>query len=303
MVTISMPKNYWDTLNSALSVAEKFYTFNFNDAFIGTSEIAFNSDVEKHNVEFYAEAILKLMFPSGISNISYNPDRLAELRKYQTMFKSGEDGEFDLNTEDMSKIASHIDFVMRICMGQWDNLQNIICNSMNMSGQYIDTCLFMDELMLRDIAEIRGQMLPIFLANGIRTSHASFGIYSDMLHDRVCILYGLYKALRFSVTGSAFDTETVRNSDKPVIITFPYVDSHVVGNHDLLINWLSKYPVGDTFAQKAVYIVDDGKTYVYFNDVASVAVEQGDVIYASVNGRLTIEKGDKIYNYRYMPKF
>ena len=302
MVTIKMPDNYWKSLSFALDVAEDFYSLRFADGFEKLFANAFTENNEVSCAERHSNEILATLFDRGLDGVSGTEATVAVIQKLKAEFAKG-DGEYDLTDNEMGIVAEHLDFVIRIWLGQWGELQKVVSRCHYANGDSIDDYYFMEDTKERAIIAHRHEMLPVFAINRIMSPNSSFGIYSGLLNDDVRILYGLYKSIRFSLSGLSHDDEIVRNSDKPVIIQYPYVDEVVVENNEQAMKWLDKHPTPSFSGSAQSYILDGDKVYVYIRDNLSIEIAPGTKIYANKNGRLDVERDGNLYNYRHKVTF
>lgn len=293
MFTIEMPKNYWKLLFFALETAKEFYSLNFTKGFSNVFEKTFDDNLEVNAIKVHSDAILKELFGDEYTQIYCDKKTVDSISNYENIFKS-ENGEYDLTDENLYEIINYLDFVIRIQLGQWGELQRVVNVSHYGNGEIVNHCYFMDDDIENNILKHRNQMFTLFHLN----SNAFFGIYSYKIKDDVRILYGLLKALKFSISGNFNDTERVRKYDKPVKIKFPYVDEIVVENNEQAKKWLDKHPIKNIANQNInSYTVANGIVYVYVNDTISIAINPGTKIYACKNGCLEVERDGHLYSY------
>ena len=300
MVTIKMPKNYWQTLYFALDVAEDFYRLKFEDGF---EKLFANAFAEKQINEVncapkYSEMLLNTLFPNGYKNVIGNIAHADFIHAMHMYFENGDD-DYNLSVDELNRITPYIDFVIRMWLGQWGELQHIVSVCTYEDVTPVDSHFFMESDKEMKVTKCRQWMIPAFNAYRITGANASFGIYSDKLNDDIRILYGIYKAIRFAISGSSRDDEIVKGTDKQVVVKFPYVDSMIVESNEQAIEWLEKYPVPSFSGPVKSYVVDNGVVYAYIRDTLSIALAPGTKVFVNQNGRFDVERDGTLYNYRH----
>ena len=298
MVTIKMPENYWKTLHFALDVAEDFYNFNFENGFEKLFANAFVKNNTVNCAKKYSDIILDTLFPNGTSGVVGNKSHADLIHAFNVYFENGDD-EYELSVDEFNRISPYLDFVIRMWLGQWGELQKIVSVCTYDDGTPVDTYFFMDSPKEQKVIECRQKMIPAFNEHHITGTNASFGIYSDKLNDDIRIIYGIYKAFRFAVGGNSRDDEIVTGKDKQVYVKFPYVDSHVVESNETAIEWLEQYPIPSFSGPARSYVVDGDNVYVYIKDGLSILISPGTKIFVNQNGRLDVERDGTLYNYRH----
>ena len=302
MFTMTMPEHYWDVLTSALCAAEEFYKLDFANGFERVFSNAFAEDNTVSCAEKHSYEILNTLFPVGLENVVISNEHVALINKAKSAFEK-KNGEYELTDDELSNVSIYLDLIIRIWLGQWGELQKIVSVCKYKDGSHVNDYFFMDTDDEVAVIKHRHQMIPMFAEHRILSANASFGIYSQVLHDDIRILYGIYKAIRFALYGSSRDIEIVKNSDEPIVIKFPYVDEVTIVDHEQVTEWLDKYPMPDFMGPKKSYVIDGGKLYVYINDYVSIEVVPGTKIYVNKNGRLEVERDGKLYNYRHKVTF
>ena len=297
MVNIKMPEHYWNVLNRALNIAKSFYNLDFANAF----ELLFSTGFKKEEKVIItsenANEVKNILFANKLVN--KNETVISELSHYLTCFEGG-DGDYDLTAKEALSIAKYLDFVSRIWLGQWCRFQEILWAFKNADGEPFTSVFYMPYDKELKITICRNKMLPVFIEEGICGTGASFGIYSDVLHDDVRILYGIYKALQFAVNGNPSDRDIVKHFDTPVEIRFPYKEIFVVKTYEETKKWLNEHPIPSFINDTKPSYAEDENTkdlYVYLNDMHSLLVKEGDKIFVCENNCLEIEKDGKLYTY------
>lgn len=299
MVNIKMPKHYWDVFNRALNVIKSFCNLDFEHSFELLFLNGFKNKEKLINVKENSNKIKEILFDGKM--VVKNNDFILELEKWITCFEN-EDGDYDLTPKELSSISRNLDFVIRIWLGQWHNFQDLLWICRNEEGEPLSSVFYMPYNQDHMITACRNRMLPIFVREGICNPGVSFGIYSEILHDDIRILYGIYKALEFAVTGNPSDRDIVRYHDVPVSIKFPYKEEFTVSTYAETKKWLDEHPVPGFINDTKKSYVEEEKTkelYVYLNDMQSILVCKGDKIFVCENNFLEVEKDGKLYTYNY----
>lgn len=285
--TIKMPKEYWSTLNTSLKVAEYFWNLDFTNAFKCLFENGFLKDNDICNVEKEAEEVKKLLFDNR-TDICKNIFIINRIKGYRKKFENQDDA-CEIMFNDLTDIAHHIDFVIRIWIGQWQELQQLACSCYDKAGNHFTAYAYMSPEIKAEIMKCRNRMLPAFAKNGI-WGYSYFSIYSPALNNDVRILYGIYKALCFATTGDPYYRETVNNLDRIVSITFPYKEEYIVKNLPDTKKWLADHPLFFFAKERPSFLQDGKELFLVVNDNYLITVKEGDKIFVCQNNLLQIEK-------------
>ena len=288
-VKIAMPNEYWKLLKKSLNIANDFFNLNFVRAFSELFNDAFVTENDVYNVEEFSKKMLYLFVGTETYTDRYDKiDKLFSKMSFQN-------GDYQLEEEDLSFISHILDFIIRIWIGQWHELDKVISIKS-------DSFITFNEEINRTITEIRNEMIPKFKKRGILSPYASFGIYSKELSEDIRKIYGIYKKIRFVLFGDTRDSSICDvNYMQNIYIELPNKSEFIVGS-DLsgvkvfLDSLKSKYDVYSR-SKKVSYVEEYGNLYVYVNDMLSVRVDKGTKIIVQYNRWPVIERDGKIFNF------
>jgi hypothetical protein len=285
-----MPDNYWNVLNKALKTVKYFYSLDFENAFTLLYTNSFKSNQPIVDVKNNSNKLKDILFEKH--SVTPNDYTISNIDAYLKSIEQ-KNGDYEFISTDIVSLINYLDFIIRVWIGQWENLTDIV-----RACKYESKEFFISKES--EIAKCRNSMFPIFKEKGVDARlGTSLGIYSDVFCEDVIILYGIYKALKFSISGSYADKDFVRKSDKPVYIQFPYKETFVVSSYEATKEWLDNHPMPGEIATRQSYIADEEtkQLYVYVNMYHSVLVEPDDKIFVCENRNLKIEKKIKYYRY------
>lgn len=293
MVKIEMPAKYWKALHRALDTAAALYALKFDKAFESIVAHSYRDQFEPGDVAALSENVHYAIF----GDAKVKPDGIAKtIKEYKKKFMA-KDGEYDLSDDDFYVINRALDLTIRIALGQWNEF-GWAYSGYSVNGERFMVGCF-DELTNSKLANIRNRMIPLFPMNNIHGANASFGIYSPSLANEIGYMYGIYKAINFATKGNPHDEEIVKNSDKPVLIKFPYVKSFVVKNMDQVKQELADCMIPDYISEHKSYVEEeDGTIYVYYRHGMAIRVDPGTKIAICHNSWPEIERDGKVYSYR-----
>lgn len=248
---LNLTKNQKVAFTNAIKAANNLYKGNITEAF----NYIFDSKISKNQCEELKNILAGEHYIFEVKDVILDTvDNMIDTEKH------------------IFKLCDALDLVIRIALGQWNELININKNN---------KILFMEDKLEAKVFLLRDS-ISFYKDNNISGRSASLGIGSDALIPDIKIIYDIFKTLMFeNGAGGCYAYEPTAFSDEPKpIIKLPYQKEFLnVTKKDL------------DYIKRVCKFYHEGKEGLFLGtgEYVSHLVMEGDNVYLKRNNYVDIE--------------
>ena len=307
-IKFKMSRQHTLAVMQALDTYSLFLELDWQKAFQVLSDFAYCEKYEgtkafRTNWKKDVQHFQNLLFNKDELNISKILDfneiqKITDIRaKFADKYPS-EKYKIELSVDDVGNLESVLDFVVRIAIGQWNNLALVLCGLKDENNNPVYDKWSCDEPF---VCHYRNRIFRVFEDECLSSSLSSIGIYSSLLSDQIHRIYEVYKELMYEY--KCFGTYSCRpmkaTADKTPLpeIQFPLTFIFEFDGDLEKAKKILKSPDKPSVIHRDCREYSDvpGQLFIPIQEDAGTVYQRlipGDKVYRKLNGFYVVKKPD-----------